>query len=224
MLYEPVRTSAIVASATLKLHDKELNRMAMATGRRIGLENSTRAALLDAAAQLMCDEGYAAVTSRSLASAAGLKPQLVHYYFRTMDDLFLELLRHRAELSVARHTEALASPQPLWALWEMSNHTAGTTLIMEFVALSNHRKVIRTEIAAYAAQLRNLQAEALARAFAARETNAEQHPPIAISMLLASICNALVTESAMGVAAGHAETVQLVEHYLEKLEGPRIQS
>jgi hypothetical protein len=28
-------------------------------------------------------------------------------------------------------------------------------------------------------------------------------------------------ESAMGVVAGHEQTVQLVEHYLEQLEGPR---
>ena len=62
----------------------------MTATRRIGAEDSsTRAALLDAAQQLMLDEGYAAVTSRRVAAQAGLKPQLVHYYFRTMDDLFL---------------------------------------------------------------------------------------------------------------------------------------
>ena len=44
-----------------------------------------------------CEEGYAAVTSRRVADAAGLKPQLVHYYFRTMEDLFLEVFRRRAE-------------------------------------------------------------------------------------------------------------------------------
>ena len=194
----------------------------MASARRIGLENSrTRAALLDAAEQLMRDEGYAAVTSRRLASAAGLKPQLVHYYFRAMDDLFLAILRMRTEQNLKRQTQALASKQPLWALWEMNNHRAGATLIMEFVALSNHRKVIRAEIAGYAEQLRNLQAEALARAFADRSTATDACPPIVMSILLASISNGLVMESAMGVAAGHDETVKLVEHYLEQLEGPR---
>ena len=61
--------------------------------RRIGAESSTtRQALLDAAEQVMREEGYAAVTSRRVAQRAGLKPQLVHYYFRTMDELFLALL------------------------------------------------------------------------------------------------------------------------------------
>ena len=62
------------------------------SSRRIGSRDSkTRAQLLDAAERLMRDEGYAAVTSRRVAAEAGLKPQLVHYYFRTMDDLFVDL-------------------------------------------------------------------------------------------------------------------------------------
>ena len=71
--------------------------------RRIGAEDSaTRAQLLDAAEQLLLEEGYAAVTSRRVAAKAGLKPQLVHYYFRTMDDLFVEVFRRRAEANLAR--------------------------------------------------------------------------------------------------------------------------
>ena len=94
----------------------------------------------------MLQEGYAAVTSRRVASIAGLKPQLVHYYFRTMDDLFLALFRRRAEQGLERQRQALASPQPLWALWDLSRDPRGTALTMEFVALANHRKAIRAEI------------------------------------------------------------------------------
>lgn len=68
----------------------------------------------------MLEEGYAAVTSRRVAAKAGLKPQLVYYYFRTMDDLFLALFRRRAALGLERQALALASPQPLWALWDLS--------------------------------------------------------------------------------------------------------
>ena len=61
----------------------------------------TAQVLLDAAEQLMLDDGYAAVTSRRVADKAGLKPQLVHYYFRTMDDLFEAIFRRRAEQGLA---------------------------------------------------------------------------------------------------------------------------
>ena len=88
----------------------------------------------------MLEEGYAAVTSRRVAAHAGLKPQLVHYYFRTMDDLFLAAYRRRAEQGLERLSQAIVSPQPLWALWDLSRDPRGTALTMEFVALANHRK------------------------------------------------------------------------------------
>ncbi len=90
----------------------------MPSGRRIGAPDAkNRGVLLDAAEQLMLEEGYAAVTSRRLADRAGLKPQLVHYYFRTMDDLFLAVFRRRAEqgLKVAGASTGIA-PAPVGAV------------------------------------------------------------------------------------------------------------
>ena len=79
----------------------------MVATRRFGAETSkTHAALLDAAEALMLAEGYAAVSSRRAAAAAGLKPALVHYYFATMDDLFLALYRRR----VSRASNARPRP------------------------------------------------------------------------------------------------------------------
>src|SRR5919205_4498295 len=90
----------------------------MASARRIGAPDAkNRGVLLDAAEQLLIEEGYAAVTSRRVAERAGLKPQLVHYYFRTMEDLFLAVFHRRAEEGLAVLKTALESPQPLWALW-----------------------------------------------------------------------------------------------------------
>ena len=81
--------------------------------RRIGAETSgTRVRLLEAAERIMLEEGYASVTSRRVAARAGLKPQLVHYYFRTMDDLFLALFGRRAEQGLERMSRALASRWP----------------------------------------------------------------------------------------------------------------
>src|ERR1700710_1691881 len=106
----------------------------MASDRRIvAPEANNRGVLLDAAEQLMLEEGYAAVTSRRVAERAELKPQLVHYYFRTMDDLFLEIFRRLAKAGLEAHAEALTSPQPLWALWEFGLHPAATQLTMEFM-------------------------------------------------------------------------------------------
>src|SRR3546814_14215452 len=91
----------------------------MASERRIGSEDSeTRSALLDAAQKLMLEEGYPGVTSRRVAATAGLKPQLVHYYFRTMDELYIALLRWGASLNLERPARASASEQMLRAPWD----------------------------------------------------------------------------------------------------------
>ncbi|MBV8951082.1 MAG: helix-turn-helix transcriptional regulator, partial [Actinobacteria bacterium] len=103
--------------------------MSGAAARRIGAEDSaTRTALLDAAMDVMLEEGYAAVTSRRVAARAGLKPQLVHYYFRTMDDLLVALVRRGAEQNLERQSRALASDDPLRAFWEYSSDARGARL------------------------------------------------------------------------------------------------
>jgi AcrR family transcriptional regulator len=192
----------------------------MASTRRIGSEDSkTRSALLDAAQELMLEEGYAAVTSRRVAARAGLKPQLVHYYFRTMDDLFLALFRRGAERNLERQERALASPQPLRALWAFSTERAGVALTMEFTALANHRKTIRDEIAGYAERFRRLQAEALPRLLEKYGIDPEALPPLALLVLMSSVSRVLVMEETLGVTAGHAETHALVERFLAQYEG-----
>ena len=132
----------------------------MSKPRRVGNETSaTRARLLDATEQVMLAEGYAAVTSRRVAKETGVTPALVHYYFSTIDDLFLAVIRRRGEQSAKRQERALSGPQPFHALWELSKERAGTGLLMEFVALAHHRKVIATEIADQAAESRKAQLE-----------------------------------------------------------------
>src|SRR6201989_2752099 len=85
----------------------------MTAPRRFGPEDSkTRSQLLDATAEIMLEESYAAVSSRRVAAKAGVKPALVHYYFRTMDDLFVAVLRDKAEDNLARQREAIAEAPP----------------------------------------------------------------------------------------------------------------
>ncbi|MGA2933012.1 MAG: helix-turn-helix domain-containing protein, partial [Acidimicrobiales bacterium] len=147
--------------------------------RRIGAADSkTRARLVDAAEQLLLEEGYAAVTSRRVGARAGLKPQLVHYYFRTMDDLFTEVFRRRAEENFARFERAMAADPSLRTLWRLNADPRGAAFSIEFVALANHRKVIRAEIARYAERFRVAQLEALTAVLAAHGITTEQLPPI----------------------------------------------
>ncbi len=192
----------------------------MTSARRIGAPDAkNRGLLLDAAEQLMLEEGYAAVTSRRLASKAGLKPQLVHYYFRTMEELFLEVFRRRAEEGLEVQARALQSPQPLWALWRFGTDPAFTRISMEFMALANHRKEMRAEIAYYAERFRDEQRQAVTSALQRYGVSRQDMPPVVWTVLMTSLSRFLVLEQAIGMSGGHAETIKLVESYLRRLEG-----
>jgi AcrR family transcriptional regulator len=193
----------------------------MTLPRRLGAEDSaTRTALLDAAQVLMVEEGYAAVTSRRVAAKAGVKPPLVHYYFRAMDDLFVALVRRGAARARERQAAALASSQPLWALWELNADPAGRTFITEVVALANHRKELRAEIAEVARVLRQDQIDALTPVLE-RYGVAGSVTPEAFLVAVNSVSQVLVMEDALGMDTGHAAARRLVEDVLTRYEGPR---
>lgn len=187
--------------------------------RRIGAEDSkTRAQLLDAAERLLLEEGYAAVTSRRVAARAGLKPQLVHYYFRTMDDLFLEVFRRRAEENVARVERAIATDGSLRALWQLNDEPGAARFNIEFVALANHRKAIRTEIARYAERFRAAQLEAVTAALGALGMAEDDLPPVVALLVITGLTQVLALEDALGVTAGHDITRAYVERTIARVD------
>jgi AcrR family transcriptional regulator len=194
--------------------------MATSPNRRIGAADSkTRTQLVEAAEQLLVEEGYAAVTSRRVAARAGLKPQLVHYYFATMDDLFVEVFRRRAEENLARFERRITGDPSLKALWDLNADPRGAAFLIEFVALANHRKSIRAEIARYAERSRAAQLEALTAALAA--AGVDELPPVAALLLMTGVGQVLGIEQILGVTAGHDETVAFIEGVVADLDRSR---
>jgi len=194
----------------------------MAPSRRVGTETSrTRALLLDVTERLLVEESFAAVTSRRVAAEAGVNAALVHYYFPTLDDLFVAVYKRRTEHLVQRLTEDLRTDQPLWAMWEYNSDRTGTALASEFLALANHRRAIRAEIAEVAERLHAMQLDALSGVLDRYGIDTEVVTPAAVVMLMVAIPRAMVIEEALGMTGGHQETRALVEHFLERLEGPR---
>ena len=189
------------------------------SSRRIGAEDSkTRAQLVNAAEKLLLEEGYAAVTSRRVAAKAGLKPQLVHYYFRTMDDLYIEVFRRRAERDLARFEKAIAADGSMRNLWRLNTDPRGAAFNIEFVALANHRKAIRTEIARYAERFRAAQIEALTRALTSAGVAEQQMPPIVALLLMTGLSQVIAFEESLGVSAGHEQTLAFIEAAVARLD------
>ncbi|MCV7432427.1 TetR/AcrR family transcriptional regulator [Mycolicibacterium bacteremicum] len=176
-----------------------------------------RERLIAATAKLMREDGYAAATSRRVAAEAGVKQALVYYYFPTMDDLFVEVLRSGADASLASMRAALTDDDPLRALWAVNSDNSLSILSTEFMALANHRKVIRAELRAYAERVRDIETAAVAVALRARGVDMDKYPPVAVSMLIAQIARSLCNEEAVGVTLGHDELRRLIEAQLDTL-------
>ena len=170
----------------------------------------------------MVEEGYAAATSRRVAAQAGVKPALVHYYFPSMDDLFVAVLRTRAETNLERQREALTDEAPLHAVWRLNN-AIEAQLWMEFMALANHRKAIRSEIASYAERFRDLEVGAVTMALRAHGVDLEAFPPVVMAMIVASIARNVTLEEGLGISRGHREAEAFIERYLGRFEMPVAQ-
>jgi len=189
----------------------------MAGGRRIGTEGSaTRALILDTAEAVIREEGYAAASTRRVATRAGLKPSLVHYYFPTTDDLLLAVNAKGSEESARAIEAALADEDPLRALWLMHADSSRNALGYEFIALSNHRKNLRAVIAEHSGRMRDRQVEVLASRFGDRLA-AKGLTPAGLSVVLAGIGRVLATEGSLGITAGHDDARAFVEQWLGEL-------
>ena len=195
--------------------------VARSSPRRIGAADSkTRIRLVDAAEQLLLEEGHAAVTSRRVGAKAGLKPQLVHYYFRTMDDLFIEVFRRRADESLVRAERVVAEQGTLRALWRLNADPRGAAFNIEFVALAKHRPAVRAEVARYAERYRAAQLRALTAALGSDGVPPDRLPPVVALLLMTGLSQVLALEQTLGVTAGHDETLAFVAAAIDRLEPP----
>ncbi|MGH6743612.1 TetR family transcriptional regulator [Novosphingobium sp. PhB55] len=188
--------------------------------RRIGAETSaTRARIVTATVELIRDEGYAAASTRRVAARAGLKPSLVHYYFPTTDDLLLEVCRQGAADSDQMIEEALASADPVRALWGFFVDTSRTAMSVEFMALANHRPAVREKMAEHSIAMRRRQVEILERLLGDRLKAVEGFDPAGLTVILAGIGRCIVMEEGLGAEMGHEQARRIVESWLDRLQG-----
>lgn len=166
----------------------------------------------------MLQEGYAAVTARRVASEAGIKHPLVHYYFPTTDDLFLALYRRTVAQVMQLLDVAVSSDQPLHALWRLTVDTSRTSIAVEFMALANHRKAIRKEIAYHHDRIREKHVAAFSKLQEAKAFDPKVCTPLGLAVLMVGIARILVLEQGVGISMGHADVRRFVERLLNQYE------
>src|SRR5947209_13356686 len=180
--------------------------------------SSKQAPILDSAERLMLDEGYAAVTYRGVAAAAGVVPGLVQYYFPSQDELFIALLQRNTDRIVAQVAEAAQAEQPLRAIWNYASNPAGALMLMEFMALAHHHKAVAAEMGRGGERVRRAQLRTLKERWHAYGLDESELTPASMLFVLNAIPRMIALEEAFGTHIGHAETVRMVEHFLDRVE------
>jgi AcrR family transcriptional regulator len=192
-----------------------------ASPRRVGAETSkTRDTLLDCVEKMMLEDGYASVSYRALATKAGVTPSLVQYYFPSLDDIFIAAIRRYSERGLAylAKTVQKRADDPVRALWESSRNEATSALMTEFMALGNHRKNIRTEIASATEKARTAQLEALAAKYGADARLGGDLSLSALLLLISGLPKFLNLEEGVGVTTAHDEITDAFERYIDTVE------
>jgi AcrR family transcriptional regulator len=78
------------------------------------------AAILAAARACLLEDGYARLSTRRVAEAAGVPLSQIHYHFGSKQQLVLRILAGENERLLERQTQMYAGTQPLWQQWELA--------------------------------------------------------------------------------------------------------
>src|SRR4051795_423013 len=176
-------------------------------------------ALFDAAERLLYDGGYAAITTRRLAEAAGVNHGLVHYYFGSNESLLVQMLERFTARLIARQEELYGSDLPFVEKWRTAmRHLVGDDVAYEKVwlelqAMGWNDDELRERLARVNAEWRRVLTEAFA----------VPHRELAIAMPLDALVSLVVTfnigvmvERLGGIETGHDELLRWIDQWLSR--------
>ena len=179
----------------------------MTTGRRRGREDSkTRSRLIDEALNLLAEEGVGALTARRLAQRLELSFQIVHYYFKSMDDLLIAVIEHGIGGILEVFKQSAETTDPLSALLALHRGPAGVAMGLEFEIYASRRPAIREVVKRYIEMLRQAELEVVSSHLKQHNLD-ERLSPVAVTVILTSAFRVLALEDAIGVSRGHEETL-----------------
>lgn len=178
----------------------------------------SRLKLIEAAYDLLGEEGHHAFSARRVAQKAGLKPQLVHYYFRSMEELVVAVFQRSSAKYFRLHDEALSSRNPLRALWALNSNLPEGKRMTEYVALGKVYPALRDEMREAGESFRHLQIAAMERIYAERGFDNMIIGPRGLVLLMSAVARNFVIEGEVGVELAHEEVRGLIARFLDHFD------
>ncbi len=190
--------------------------------------NATAEAFLDAAERLLVEVGHEGITTRALAAEANANQGLVHYYFGSIDELFVQVLERFTDRLVERQREMYGADAPFIEKWrtawryQQEDIEAGYSKIwMELQALSWNRPELRPRVEHVNAEWRGVLREAFERAATEYGLAPEEFPVEALVSLVMTFAQGYAIERLEGIEEGHAALLDWIDGWLEDLESRR---
>jgi AcrR family transcriptional regulator len=189
---------------------------------------SPREALLDAAERLLVKEGHTAISTRSVASEAGLNHGLVHYYFGSMGELLVQVLERYTELLIERQRDMYAQDVPFIEKWRTamayldSDQASGYQKIwLELQAMAWNRPDLRARVAGVNARWRAVLTEAFERAADEYGLETDMFPIAAWVSLVMTFNEGIILERLSGIHDGQSELLEAIDLWLQQLEASK---
>ncbi|HUP08252.1 MAG TPA: TetR/AcrR family transcriptional regulator [Caldimonas sp.] len=186
---------------------------------------TTAEAFLDAAERLLIEVGHAGISTRRLAAEAGANQGLVHYYFGSMDELFVQVLERFTSRLVERQRAMYEADLPFidkwraaWRFQETDIEAGYSKIWMELQALSWSHPDLRPRVARVNAEWRSVLREAFARAAAEYELGEDEFPTEALVAMTMTFGQGFALERLEGIREGHEALLDWIERWLESLD------
>jgi AcrR family transcriptional regulator len=183
---------------------------------------------LDAAERLLISVGYANISTRRLAEEAGANHGLVHYYFGSMDQLFVRVLERYTERLIERQRAMYAADLPFIEKWrtamsflDQDRESGYQKIWFELQALAWNQPDLRERVAQVLGKWRTVLTEAFARAAEEYGLDPEKYPVDALVTLVATFNEGIMLERLGGVTVGHAELLAMIDRWLVTLENAK---
>ena len=197
--------------------------MAISTARSANEE-----AFLDAAERLLVSTGYAGISVRRLAEEAGANHGLVHYYFGSMEELFLRVLERFTLRLIERQRAMYSTDAPFIDKWRAAMRfmdedlAAGYPKIwFELQAMAWNHPDMRERVTHVNDEWREVLTEAFTKAAKDYDLDRRRFPVTAMVSLVMTFNVGMMLERMEGITAGHEELQGSIEKWLEELERTR---
>ena len=170
--------------------------------------------MIRSAIDILRDEGASAVTARRLAEQVGLGRHIVHYYFGTIDEVFVAIMREEGARSEEALREATKTGDAFDLLWENGMQAGG--IILELTRLALRHPSIAQEYKIYTEHYREMMAGML-EIHAKSQGICLPAPPMACAVMLHSIACTIAVEADLGMSMAHDETKAALMGWLNHL-------